>query len=164
MERYRLLLAALSLLLVILLMVAAHGSHKGPDLAYSLAALRAHLEYDPRLWVGRTVVVHALMEPCPWWGAAARRRHCADRSLVLVGASTDHVAAPLPLDRVHPGPLAMIMRRLPLLGGLFAPPTQLLLFTSAEFRVRVRTLPAGTCGRPSCYGARLLAVLSGVPG
>jgi hypothetical protein len=118
-----------------------------------MAAVAAALERDPQAWMDRTVVVRAIAEPCPWWGAAERRRRCAGRPLVLAGVPTDAPAAPLPLVRPAPQPLLTKLRRLPVLGALLPQPPGLPLFTLARFRVRLLASPA--CSGASCYEALL---------
>jgi hypothetical protein len=84
------------------------------------------LDHAAQAWVGQTVVIRAIAEPCPWWGAQARLQQCADRHLVLVGAPTDEAAEPLPIGRAGPASLARIAQRLAFLGGLLPPPVHLL--------------------------------------
>jgi hypothetical protein len=149
------LLGALLGLLLLLRLAGVIGGHQ-PDSGpvYAVATLRQRLATQPAAWVGRTVLVRASAEPCPWWGAAERLRRCAARPLVLVAAATDHVAAPLPLFRPAPQPLLTRVRSLPVLGTLLPQPPGLPLFTPARFRVRLLAPPAGAGA--ACYGALLL--------
>jgi hypothetical protein len=146
----------LGLLLLLHLAIALRGSQVnwGPD--YTVADLRSRLAARPAAWVGRTVVVRAIAEPCPWWGAAARLLRCDARALVLVGTPAEAPADPLPL--VQPAPLGIVsvVRGLPILGALLPRPPAVPLFTRARFRVRLFALP--TCSHGACYAALLLGV------
>src|SRR5690349_1132059 len=89
MPRHRLYLAALLSSLLGAWLAVDIGrlawSNQAPSTVYSLAALRASVEHAPAHWLGRTVVVRALAEPCPWWGEMARLQHCAGQPLALLG-------------------------------------------------------------------------------
>jgi hypothetical protein len=146
--------ALLGLLLLLRLAGALGGYQPAPGPVYSVAALRQRLATQPAAWVGRTVLVHAMAEPCPWWGAAERLRRCAGRQLVLAGASTDAPADPLPLIRPALPPLLTRVRSLPVLGALLPQAPGMPLFTPARFRVRLLAQPA--CAGAACYAALLL--------
>jgi hypothetical protein len=149
------LLSTLLGLLLLLRLAGVVGGHQpDPGPVYTVAALRQRLAAQPAAWVGRTVLVRAIAEPCPWWGAAEHLRRCAARPLVLVAAATEQVAAPLPLVRPAPPPLLTRVRSLPLLGALLPQPPELPLFTLARFRVRLLAPPAGA--GTDCYAALLL--------
>src|SRR5262249_46747214 len=120
---------------------------------YTLAALRALEEGTPARWAGRTVVVRALAEPCPWWGATARLQHCAGQSLVLIGTATDAPTAPLPLVRPVPSPLWAVLSRLPWLGDRLPRPKPVDPFVPARFKVRLLALPS--CAGAGCDEALL---------
>jgi hypothetical protein len=144
----------LGLLLLLHLAIALRGSQVdwGPD--FTVADLRSRLAARPAAWVGRTVVVRAIAEPCPWWGAAARLLRCDVRALVLVGTPAEAPADPLPLVQPAPMGIVSVVRGLPILGALLHRPPAVPLFTRARFRVRLLALPAGSGA--SCYEALLL--------
>lgn len=128
--------------------------HTGP--VYSLAQIQTELADHPHAWVGRTVLVRGVAEPCPWWGQTARLRQCADQPLVLVPAPADPRANPLPLRQQAPTQLLALLRGLPLLHDLVSPSPAVLVFRPARFRVHVHTLAASACGgRSTCYEALL---------
>jgi hypothetical protein len=163
MRHRALLVALLGLALIIGTAVAATPRHVRRDPVYSVAQVQAGLaDHLPR-WVGWTVVVRALAEPCPWWGAAARLQHCAGRTVVLVGTPTGAPAAgafpavdPLPVAWAGPYPLLAFLRRLLLPGQLVPPPQTVRWGTVAIYRVQLRAAHAGICPSPPCYQALLL--------
>jgi hypothetical protein len=140
-------------------LAAALAPHPAPAPVYAVATLRLQLRRDARAWVGRIMRVRGMAEPCPWWGEAARLRHCAGDPLILVPAAADRVAEPVPLRTAAPAELLTVLRRLPLLRALEAPSRAVPLFTPARFRVQVLRLPSRACGGPApCYEAVLLDV------
>jgi hypothetical protein len=152
MLHHRLLLAALLSSLLDAWLIALSGrpvwGTPAPSKVYTLAALHTLVDRAPARWVGRSVVVLALAEPCPWWGAAARLRHCAGQPLVLVGTATDAPAGPLPLVRPAPSPLLTALGRLPWLGDRLPQPLPVDPFMPARFRVRLLARPS--CAGPGC--------------
>jgi hypothetical protein len=143
--------------------VPATGRRVGGSV-YTVAQVQAHLVDDATTWVGRTVRVRALAEPCPAWGSPHSPLHCRRLAPVLVDPAGTDLADPLPLV-VRPGsPLLAALRRLPLAGGLLAaapaPPWEVL----RTYRVRLQAAPGSSCGAVSCFAALLLAVAPGAPG
>jgi hypothetical protein len=162
MKRRSFLLAVLLGLALVTGLAVAASSHRvqaGP--VYSVAAVRAHLDRDPRTWVGRVVLVRALAEPCPWWGALSRPRHCAGQQLVLVGTPAEPPAPPLPLVPLAPRPLRSFVRGLPILGDVLPRPRPVSWSAPARFRVRLLVSPAATCSAAPCYEALLLDAAPG---
>jgi hypothetical protein len=159
MPHHRLLLGALLSSLLGAWLVALSGrpvwGTPAPSKVYMLAALQTLVDRAPARWVGRSVVARALAEPCPWWGAAARVRHCAGQPLVLVGTATDAPTAPLPLVRPAPSPLLTALRRLPWLGDLLPQPAPVDPLVPARYRVWLLVPPA--CAGAGCFEAALLA-------
>jgi hypothetical protein len=152
-----LLIVSLSLVLVVMLVALVCDRPKAQGTAYSVAVIQASLGHDPQAWVSRTLPVRATVEPCPWWGAAARRQHCADQPLVLIGTATDVPSEPLPLVRPAPAALWAILRRLPLVGSFVPAPPAVPCGAIGTYRVQLRATLTGTCPAPSCYEAVLLA-------
>ena len=79
--------------------------------------------------------MRAIAEPCPWWGAAARRLRCDVRALVLVGTPAEAPADPLPLVQSAPQGIMSVVRGLPILRALLPRPPAVPLFTLSRFRV-----------------------------
>jgi hypothetical protein len=130
-----------------------------PDLGpvYTVAEVRAHLANDAKEWVGRTILVRAMAEPCPWWGALAALQHCAGREIVLVGATSDAPADPVPLTRQAANLLVSLLRGFPVFGNVLSRPRVIPLFTPTRFAVRLSMLPTDACAsRLPCYQALLL--------
>jgi hypothetical protein len=131
---------------------------------YSVATLQAHIEQEPHGWDGRTVLLRAIAEPCPWWGARARHLLWADHELVLAGTPTEAPATPLPLLRPAPNVLWSILRKLAFLGNLLPRPQPMPLLTPTRFHVRLVMLAPSACaGRLPCYEAEWLGAGPGSP-
>jgi hypothetical protein len=158
MKRYPALVALLGLALAGSMLLAVEAASQVPNgPVYAIAKVQAELVDQPQDWAKRTVGVHGMVEPCPWWGAPARLWHCADDALILVGDPTDPVAEPLPLSRLPANGILAVLYRLPFLHGLAAPSRAVPMFTPARFWVQVRSLAAQSCGgRTPCYEAVLL--------
>jgi hypothetical protein len=157
MKRYLPLIGTLlGLMLLTGLGVAALSTRQDQGPVFTVAELRERLAAQPASWLGRTVVVHAIVEPCPWGEAPGRRLHCADHALVLAGLPSEAPTEPLPLVRMAPRPLAVFLRGLPLLGAMLPRSPVVLPFAVARFHVRPQTLPAHSCaGNLPCYQALL---------
>lgn len=159
-----LLLALLGLVLTTSLVLALTvGNDVTPGAVYSVAQMQAGLVDHPQAWVGRTVQVRGMAQPCPWWGGTARLWQCADDPFILVPDPADRAAEPLPLSQLAPDALPKVLRALPLLHALavrfVARSRAVPEFTPARFRVQVQRLAAQVCGgRSPCYAAVLLAV------
>lgn len=151
------LLALVCLAVASVLGLTRITGHLDQDPVYSLAAIRAQLAQQPQAWVGQTVAVRAVVAPCPWWGGAARLRHCAGRQLVLFGEPAGVPADPLPLVRPPSHPLLAVLRALPLVGALLPAPPLLQLGAAATYRVRLRATAVKGCGAGTCVEAVLLA-------
>jgi hypothetical protein len=130
---------------------------------YAVAAIRAALAHRPQAWVGQTVEIRAVAEPCPWWEEQGRLQHCADQPLVLVDSPTGAPADPLPVARAAPRPLLSFLRGLPLLGRVLPRPLMVPLFVRARFHVRLRALSPGSCTSLPCYEALLLDAVPDSP-
>jgi hypothetical protein len=131
---------------------------------YSVATLQARIEQEPHSWDGRTVLLRAIAEPCPWWAARARHLWCADQELVLAGMPREAPAAPFPLLRPAPNALWSILHKLTFLGNLLPRPRLVPLLIPARFRVRLVMLPPGACaGRLPCDESEWLDANLGSP-
>jgi hypothetical protein len=70
----------------------------------------------------------------------------------------------LPVERAEAPAWLVRLHAIPLLGALLPLPRALPLFTPMRVTVRLEPLPAASCGRDTCYRARLLtAVAAPVP-
>lgn len=164
-------LALLGLMLSTSVLVALTvSSDVTPDAVYSVAQVQAGLADHPQAWIGRTVRVRGMADPCPFQGGTTRLWQCADEPFILVPGPADPAAEPLPLSALAPDTLLAVLRALPLLRAVAPPPDPMALsqavpvFRPARFRVQVRRLTAQSCaGRSPCYAAELLAVASATP-
>jgi hypothetical protein len=121
-----------------------------PGPVYAVTAIRAALAGRPQAWMGQTVEIRAVAEPCPWWEEQGRLQYCADQPLMLVGSPTGAPVDPLPVARAALQPLISFLRGLPILGQVLPRPSIVPLLVQARFRVRLQALP--------CYEALLLDV------
>jgi hypothetical protein len=160
MKRYPVLVALLGLALTSSLLIRlAVGSQVSHGPVYAVAQVQTGLADHPQDWVGRTVQVRGVAEPCPWWGDTARLWHCADDPLILVPTAADGVAEPLPLIRMMPNGLLTVLRGLPLLHDLVARSWAVPVFTLTHFQLHLHSLPVQACGgRAACFEAVLLSV------
>jgi hypothetical protein len=158
MQRPRTVLAGLlGLALLCCLATTALRTRQDRASAYTLEALRAMLAVQPARWEGRTVVVQAKAEPCPWWDSRGRHRYCADRTLVLVDTMAG--GDPLPLDRPAHSWIPQLWYRLPVLGRLLPWPPKITIYAIARFRVQLQPLTAVSCWPRHCFVAQVLGVL-----
>jgi hypothetical protein len=158
------LVAAACVVAVMALVIAQYlpapgtGSDSSP--VYSMAQIQAHLTQQPERWLGRTVRLWALAQPCPTWGSPHSALQCAGWRPVLVDPDDTALDPPLPLVTGSRTPLLGLLRRLPLVGGLL--PVQRLVWERPQ-AYRVRLLRARTprsCLASSCYQALLLDAAS----
>jgi hypothetical protein len=155
MARTRTLLIAVSglALAIVGVLSAIRPPDQGP--AYSVAALRTHLERDPQAWVNRTVRVRASAEPC-LLRMDGPGSPCHEWHPVLVDAGPGQEANALPLVLGRASPLLTLLRRLPLAGQLVLPAQAVRWGAVATYRVQLRAAPASACPSPPCYEALLL--------
>jgi hypothetical protein len=133
------------------------GSALTPGTVYTAPQVQAGLADQPQAWVGRTVRVRGMAEPCPYSGGTAYLWQCADDPLILVSDSTDRGAVPLPLSPSAPNALLAVLRNLPLLHDLAFRSPAVPVFAPERFQVQVRSVDVQTCGgRSPCYEAVLL--------
>lgn len=158
-----LLCVLLGCVLAARLALGAIGGWPGHDPVYTVAQVRAGLARDAEVWVGRSVLVRGMADPCPWWGGTIRLWQCADDPLVLGPGPSDPVAEPLPLGLTGEPAALAFLRGLPVLHDLLARSPAVPLFTPSRFRVRLQSLAAQSCGgRSPCYTA-LLDAASVIP-
>jgi hypothetical protein len=142
----------------VLVAALATTSGHGGNPVYTVAQVQAGLADHPQVWVGRTVQVRGMTEPCLWWGGTTSLWQCADDLLVLISGPSDAVAEPLPLGQTA-GTMLDLLRGLPVLRDLLARPGRVPMYTPSRFRVRLQRLAAQSCGgRAPCYVALLLEV------
>jgi hypothetical protein len=152
--------------LVLITGLAVMAIYRPPDRGpvYTVAQVQAGLADQPQDWVGRTVQVRGMVEPCPLREGTAILWRCPDDPLILVPTAADRVAEPLPLSRVTLDGIPAILHGLPLLQDLVATPWAVPQFTPARFLVRLRSKAVQACsGRSPCYEAVLLDAASDGP-
>jgi hypothetical protein len=155
MQRQRaLLIASLGLVLAAVLAVLAldRPFHRSP--VYSVADVRSHLAQDPRRWLGRTLLVRGEANVSGCREAAATLVLCAPLRAYLTDPSPAPAVAVLPLVAARPDPLLTLVRHLPLVGSVAAPPQVVHWGLAAVYRVQLRMLAATSGGR--AYAAVLL--------
>jgi hypothetical protein len=130
---------------------------------YSVAQVQAGLADHPQAWVGRTVHLRAIAEPCPLWGTPEGGLHCASAQPVLVD-QTASLTASLALTWRPQGPLLALLRGVPLLGDLVPAPRVPAWMAAATYHVQLRGVPAPRCGYSPCFQALLLDAAPDAPG
>lgn len=144
-----------ALALAIALCLPSPGSSLSTSPVYSMAQIQAYLARQPGQWLGRTVRLWALAQPCPTWGSPHSPLHCAGWQPQLVDPDDAALNPPLPLVARSGGSLFGLLRRLPLVGRLL--PVQRLVWERPEaYRVRLRAQTSRSCLASSCYEALLL--------
>jgi hypothetical protein len=144
--------AAALLMAGLCLQVRGTATSAGP--VYSLAQIQARLAEQPGRWLGRTLRLRALAQPCPTWGSPHDPLHCATRQPVLVDPDGAALDPPLPLAAGPGDPLLDVLRGLPLVGRLL-PAQRLAWERPAAYRVRLGLRASRTCGAATCYQALL---------
>jgi hypothetical protein len=139
---------------------------RGGGQIYNLSQVEAGLKRDPHAWLGRTVLLHAVVivpsTPCSRGG-----KDPCGRLLYLMDdpALFGRVESSLFLLRLESDPLLDRLRGLPGVSGLLPSPQDL---TGSTFRVRIQLSSAAyLCPLGGCYEAALLdagAVIVQVPG
>lgn len=144
-----------AIVLVAGLCLQARGTASGAGPVYSLAQIQARLAEQPWRWLGRTLRLRALAQPCPTWGSPHDPLHCATWQPVLVDPDGAALDPPLPLATGPGDPLLDRLRELPLVGQLL--PAQRLVWEQPEaYRVRLVMRASRTCSAAPCYEALLL--------
>jgi hypothetical protein len=140
-------------------LAAGNRATAGP--VYSLAGLEEKLDHAPRAWVGRSVLVRAVVEPCSWWARRTHLEACTGRSLLLVSGLTATHAAPMPLNQSQPVHVLSFLSGEPVIGGLvlalLRPAPAPYWGVEATYLVRLSAVDSTGCGASLCYEARLLA-------
>jgi hypothetical protein len=122
---------------------------------YSLAQIDAHLAQQPERWMGRTLRLWALAQPCPNWGSPLNPIHCSALQTVLVDPDDSALDPPLPLAAGSGDQLLGLLRTMPMLGR-WLPVQRLAWEHPATYHVRLHATQAGSCRPPPCYEAELL--------
>jgi hypothetical protein len=158
--RFLALLSVVSTPVLLVVGVLTAGHPTSPQTVYALASREEHLDRDPAAGVGRTALVRAVAEPCPWWSRRAQLQDCAGKALVLISGPAQAPAAPLPLVRPSPAPLASLLRTAPLLGDLLSrvliPEPVPSWGVEATYAVRAR-VAGQRCGGVACFCALVVA-------
>jgi hypothetical protein len=124
---------------------------------YPVAQVQAGLDRNPRLWVGRTVLVYGVVIGCPpGYPCLITPAGTVENALGLASSSSVPLAQALHLDWEPQDPWLMALRQVPLLGRLVPAPQALCMEGPADYRVRLVSVKP--CGIPSslCIHARLL--------
>jgi hypothetical protein len=135
-------------------MLLRHTGDAPAGPVYTLSELQARLA-QPDLWLGRTLRVWALAQPCPTWGSPLSPLHCANWQPQLVDPHDGTLDPPLPLAGEPGDPLLGLLRGLPVVEHLL-PVQRLQWERPVTYRVRLRAGPAGPCIALTCYEAVLL--------
>ena len=146
----------------LVLTVGDTGGPRGQGPVYTVAQVEAELAGQPERWLGRTVRLRAIADPCPMWGSPSMGLHCLNAQPVLVDQEGSR-ADSLPLTWRQQGALLASLRGVPLLGKLVPAPQVLGWEARATYRVRLRAAPATNCGYLRCYEAVLLDAAPGSP-
>ena len=120
---------------------------------YSVAALRARLERDPRGWTGRTVLVYAVaLRWCTSWRVDPEVQ-CLTQSPTLFDANLTRAYAFLPLTLEQSPALLAALHRSPLLDRLLPPQPVIHWGRAATYRIALRLLPCPQTGAVDCMEA-----------
>jgi hypothetical protein len=132
-------------------LAAVRLADQGP--VYSVAVVRAHLEHNPRAWVGRVVRVQGVVATlgCQIWPSP-------EGTVCLAwgqGLASPRGTAILPLTEEAPNRLLTLLRGVPVLGALVPASEALHWGAMATYRVQLRAVPTGSCVFLPCYEMRL---------
>jgi len=149
------LVAPLGVLLAAVLAVAAFAG-VGRSPIYSVAAVQAGLARDPQAWLGRTVLVRGVVEPCLGSGSLARFLHCHRQPQDRLDPDPATEGGSLPLVSGSQNVWLAFLRHLPLMDRVLPPQQTPQWRTLATYRVQLRAMPAGDCTGQPYYEALLL--------
>jgi hypothetical protein len=147
-------IAPLSLLVGALLVVLALAQPLQRSPVYTVAEVQAGLTEHPGHWMGRTVRVSGIAVLCVSSASLGNTPFCGHGSTFLLDAGG--AAAVLPLAWQRQAGVRAILRRLPLVRQLLAPPQTPRWGLPATYRVQLRATGSGRCGLPPCDEALLL--------
>jgi hypothetical protein len=125
------------------------------SLVYSVASLDAAVGGDPLAWSGRSVQVHALVEPCQARGSPEGALHCHALAPNMVDDTAADSAVPLPLLLPEQPAWLSALRRLPLIGTVVPGPRAVLWGAPATYTVRIQAVANVACGGVGCFEAVL---------
>jgi len=160
-RRIALVLAALALVVAIIMATGQRPTPAGA--VYTVAQARAGLARNPRAWVGRTILVRALVircrlvEGCVALPPGIPRVGFVDGIPIIEMPRAAVLSQALPLQ-VGEDPFRSFLRRIPLLHGVIPAPRQLSPAHPATYRVRliVETPCAAANSHASCVVASLI--------
>jgi hypothetical protein len=152
-------------LLVVLILVAglrlqARETSVSTGQVYSLAQIQAHLAQQPGQWLGRTVRLFALAQPCPTWGSPSNPLHCASWQPELGDPDDMTLDPPLRLAAGPSDPLLDLLGRLLVVRQLL-PLQRLVWERPVAYRVRLGVQATRPCIASSCYEVLLLDAAPG---
>lgn len=151
----------IALLLAAGLTVAALARAADRQAVYPIAVLTKQLAYHPRAWVGRTVLVRAVVQGIinhTWRKGCEQSPLCAmvQAQWNLDDPDGTDLTASLPLQWGAPDPLRALLRQAPLIGHLAPPPQVARPETAATYRIQIRAVRHGI--HDAGYAAVLLDV------
>jgi hypothetical protein len=120
---------------------------------YTVTALRSGLENAPLAWLGRTVLVRALVQGCPF-PPYTPTYDCSPASLVDGGISATEGGLPVVWAGIDT--FRGSLRHIPLLDRLLPAPQVLHWGVVATYRIQLQVAPCGAGTRAPCYAAVLL--------
>ncbi len=143
--------------------VAATATRPAPvATVYTVAQVRAGLARNPGAWVGRTILVRALImqcrrvEGCSAIPTGIPRMGLVDGIPIIEMPRATVLSQSLPLQ-IEQDPLRAFLRRAPLLDRVVSPPRRLSLAQAATYPVRLVVLTpcAVESSRQPCIAALL---------
>jgi hypothetical protein len=147
-------IASLGLVLAAVLALVALDRPFDRSPVYSVADLRRHLAQDPRPWLGRTLLVRGAAIAPGCREEAGTLVLCSPQVVFLADPGPELAGASLPLVSARPDPLLTLVRHLPLIRSVAAPPQVVHWGQVAVYRVQLRTLADASAG--SAHAAVLL--------
>jgi hypothetical protein len=156
----------LGVLLVVGLGIVALPSRTDRSPVYTVAQVRTHLVRQPHAWRDRTLLLRgvAVVAGTCLPPSGPQLALCAPSRAVLDAADAPSSGTALPLASAGPDPLLVLVRRLPLLGGLLPAPQAAAWGKVATYRLQLWAIPDAVCAAATCYEAVLLDAAPAAPG
>ena len=150
------LAAILGLLLLTSQVSAVLTRHQVQGPVYTVDEVTTLLTRNPRAWVGRTVLVRGVAEPCLESEGPARFLQCHHRPGDFLDPGLAGASGHLPLVSGAQSTWLIFLRHLPLVS-LVLPPQQTPQWgDTATYRVQLQTMPGCSYSFLFCYEALLL--------
>jgi hypothetical protein len=126
-----------------------------PGPVYSVAMVRAHLEQEPRAWVGQTVEVSGVAEACVAASNPPILLSCSHWPPDLMDTDDTSARGTLPLLWNAGSQWLSRLPRLPLLGSVVPAPQAIQWSMVATYRVQLLAVAASRRGGAPYYAALL---------